>query len=44
MSAALTIDVLSLFPEMVEAPLAGSILGKAREKGLVEVRCVPSSP
>lgn len=39
MSAALTIDVLSLFPEMVEAPLAGSILGKAREKGLVEVRC-----
>ncbi len=37
--AALTIDILSLFPEMVEAPLGGSILGKAQEKGLVEVRC-----
>ena len=34
MAAGLIIDVLSLFPEMVEAPLAGSILGKAREKGL----------
>lgn len=39
MAAGLIIDVLSLFPEMVEAPLGGSILGKAREKGLVEVRC-----
>lgn len=40
MSAALTIDVLSLFPEMVEAPLGGEHpRGKAREKGLVEVRC-----
>ena len=39
MAAGLVIDVLSLFPEMVEAPLGGSILGKAREKGLVEVRC-----
>ncbi len=39
MAAALTIDILSLFPEMVEAPLGGSILGKAQEKGLVEVRC-----
>lgn len=39
MPPALTIDVLSLFPEMVEAPLGDSILGKAREKGLVQVRC-----
>ena len=31
MAAKLTIDVLSLFPDMVEAPLGGSILGKARE-------------
>lgn len=29
MAAKLTIDVLSLFPDMVEAPLGGSILGKA---------------
>ena len=36
MAAGLIIDVLSLFPEMVEAPLGGSILGKAREKGLGE--------
>ena len=27
MAAKLTIDVLSLFPDMVEAPLGGSILG-----------------
>ncbi len=39
MSEKLKIDVLSLFPEMIEGPLGGSILGKAREKGLVEVQC-----
>ena len=33
MAAKLTIDVLSLFPDMVEAPLGGSILGKARDRG-----------
>ena len=32
MAAKLTIDVLSLFPDMVEAPLGGSILGKARDR------------
>jgi len=39
MAAKLTIDVLSLFPDMVEAPLGGSILGKARDRGLLEIRC-----
>lgn len=31
-------DLLTLFPDMVEAPLAGSIVGKARQRGLIEVR------
>lgn len=30
-------DVLTLFPAMFESPLAGSILGKAIERGLIEV-------
>ena len=30
-------DVLTIFPEMFEAPLGTSILGKAQEKGLLEV-------
>ncbi|MGC4115416.1 MAG: tRNA (guanosine(37)-N1)-methyltransferase TrmD [Myxococcales bacterium] len=33
----LSFEILTLFPRMVEGPLAESILGKAREKGLVEV-------
>ena len=33
-------DILTLFPEMVEAVLSTSILGRAREKGLLEVRAV----
>lgn len=31
-------DVLTLFPRMVEGPLGESILGKAQERGLIEVR------
>ena len=31
------IDVLTLFPEMFESPLTGSILGRARDSGLVEI-------
>ena len=31
------IDVLTLFPEMFESPLAGSIIGRARDNGLVEI-------
>jgi tRNA (guanine37-N1)-methyltransferase len=33
----LSFEVLTLFPRMVEGPLRESILGKAREKGLIEV-------
>ena len=33
-------DVLTLFPEMVEAVLDASILKRAREKGLLDVRAV----
>lgn len=31
------IDVLTIFPDMLAAPLRASLLGKAQEKGLVEV-------
>ncbi len=34
----LKIQILTLFPRMVEAPLAESILGKAQQKGFVEIR------
>ena len=34
----LAVEVLTLFPRMVSAPLEESILGKAREKGLLRVR------
>ena len=30
-------DILTLFPEMLRSPLEGSILGKAREEGLITV-------
>jgi tRNA (guanine37-N1)-methyltransferase len=32
------IDIVTLFPEMVEAPLAASMLGRARQRGLVDIR------
>jgi len=32
------IDIITLFPELCEAPLSGSIAGRARESGRVEVR------
>jgi len=32
-----SVEILTLFPRMVEAPLSESILGKARAKGLFEV-------
>ncbi|MEG1508277.1 MAG: tRNA (guanosine(37)-N1)-methyltransferase TrmD [Akkermansia sp.] len=34
----LTIDVLTLFPEMVEAPLKESMLGRARQNGLISIK------
>lgn len=38
MAARLTIDILTLFPEMFEGPLSASIVGRAREAGLVAIR------
>lgn len=38
MEAKLSVEILTLFPRMCEGYLAESILGKAREAGLVEVR------
>ena len=34
------VDVLTIFPEMLQSPLEHSILGRAREAGLLDVRCV----
>ena len=33
------IDILTLFPEMCEAVLNESIVGRARKNGLVELYC-----
>ena len=32
------IDIVTLFPAMVEAPLAESMIGRARQRGLVDIR------
>ena len=32
------IDIVTLFPAMLEAPLAESIVGRARDRGLVDIR------
>lgn len=32
------IDIVTLFPDMCEGPLRASILGRARERGLIDVR------
>jgi tRNA (guanine37-N1)-methyltransferase len=34
------IDVITLFPELFDAPLRASLLGKAIENGLLTVRCI----
>ena len=34
------IDIMTLFPEMCEAVLSESIIGRARAKGLVDLQCV----
>ncbi|MCC2672947.1 MAG: tRNA (guanine-N1)-methyltransferase [Armatimonadetes bacterium] len=34
------VDVLTIFPDMLTSPLEHSILGRAREAGLLDVRCV----
>ncbi len=33
-------DILTLFPEMIEAVLGDSIIGRARDKGIIEINCV----
>lgn len=33
------VDVLTIFPGMFEAPMSASIVGLARERGLLELRC-----
>lgn len=33
-------DILTLFPEIIESVLGSSIIGRAREKGLIELNCV----
>jgi len=38
MSERLEIDVLTIFPEVVRAPLSESILGRASDEGTVEIR------
>ena len=32
------IDIITIFPEMCRVPLAESIMGRAQEKGVVEIR------
>lgn len=34
------IDIMTLFPEMCEAVLSESIIGRARERGFVDIHCV----
>lgn len=34
------INIMTLFPEMCEAYLSESIIGRAREKGFIEIECV----
>ena len=38
------ITILTIFPEMFESVFASSILGRAREQGLIEVECVDIRP
>jgi tRNA (guanine37-N1)-methyltransferase len=34
----MTVDVITIFPAMVEAGLAEGVVGRARERGLVDIR------
>ena len=34
------IDILTLFPETVDAFLNASIIGRGRREGLLDIRCV----
>jgi tRNA (guanine37-N1)-methyltransferase len=37
--SAVQIDIVTIFPGFFDSPLAASLLGKAGERGLVEIRC-----
>src|SRR5579875_551096 len=40
----LRIEIVTLFPEMFEGPFAASIVARARERGLAEIRLVDLRP
>ena len=40
----MTIDILTIFPEMFESVLSASILGRARQQGLIEIEAVDIRP
>ena len=40
----MTIDILTIFPEMFESVFAASILGRAREQGLLDIRLTDIRP
>ena len=40
----MTVDILTIFPEMFESVFASSILGRAREQGLLDIRLTDIRP
>ena len=40
----MTIDILTIFPEMCESVLNTSILGRARQAGLIEIEATDIRP
>ena len=44
MSDAFRVNILTIFPEMFESFFASSILGRAREQGLIDVRVTDIRP
>ena len=40
----MTIEILTIFPEMFDSVLSASILGRAREQGLLDIRCTDIRP
>lgn len=44
LSAALRVDIVTLFPEMFQGPFAASIVARAAAKGLVDIRLVDLRP
>ena len=40
----MTIDILTIFPEMFDSVLSASILGRAREQGLISIEATDIRP